>query len=153
VSAGNELWEAETWLRDTLAAGTALTALLAGGTAAPCIHSEFVPQGSALPGIIISVMDGDDAGGVTGTVNASHLRADIRAVVQDSSYGLAGTIMAQAHALIAGRAGTVLDASGGTALFVCSCVRERPFRYPEIGPGGLPFRHMGGTYRLWVNDP
>lgn len=151
MSAGNELYYAEQWLGSVFKSGTALCSLLAGGTVAPCIHPDFVPQGSAHPGLVIDLAQGEDEFPVTGTPNASLLRARIRGVVQDTAYGLAGTIFQRAHVLIGGRQGTVLDGSG-TAMFVLSCIRVGLFRYPEVFEG-KNYRHVGGEYDLWVECP
>lgn len=149
MSAGAELYETERWLRDTLAAGTALCALI-GGTASPRFHSDFVPQGSVIPAIILEVSQGEDVGAVTGTANATNIRARVRAVVQDQSYQGAAAIMKQADPLLMGKRGTVLD---GTvpALYVLSCIRTGPIRYPEVVEG-KHHRHLGSEYSIWVEN-
>ena len=150
MSAGAELFEAESWLKNTLAAGTVLCALI-GGTATPRIYSEFVPQGGTVPAVIISEAGSEDEFPVTGTPSITNCRFRVRAVVQDTSYSGAAAIMAQVQPLLGGKRGTVLS---GTVpiLHVDSCIRVTPFRYPET-LGGLQYRHYGAEYSLWVQNP
>lgn len=149
MSAGAELYEAERWIRDTLAAGTALCALI-GGTASPRIHSEFSPDGT-VPAIILTETTSEDEFAVTGTANATHCRFNVRAVVQNQSYQGAADIMKLVQPLLGGQRGTVFDGTA-EALYILSCIRLSPLRYPEVYDG-KQFRHFGAEYALWVQNP
>lgn len=146
MSAGIETYEFGRWIHDTLAAGTALCALI-GGTASPRIYPDFIPQGTAGDSIIFSLNASNDDLVVTGTAAVVNAQFTIKAVCQDSAYSRGAAIMKQAHPLISAVRGTVYDGTT-PALFVLQCVREAEIQYTEQYDGKR-YAHIGGQYRVW----
>lgn len=149
MSAGLETYQTAIWLRSTLAAGTALCALV-GGTASPRIYPDFIPQGVEGDSVIYSVLGATDETVCPGTAAAVRTEFLVKAVVQDSSYSRCADIMAQAHPLIAAQRGTVY---AGTVpqMYVLQCVREEGVQYFEV-TDGKRYAHLGGRYRIWVEN-
>ncbi len=151
MSAGIEQYEVGRWIHDTLAAGTALCALI-GGTVSPRIYPDFAPQGldGTADFVAFAIDSANDELVVTGTAGAILVMATVKGVVQSTSYCRAAAIMKYAHPLISAMKGTVYD---GTvpALYVLGCERTGGVAYPE-NYGGNRYMHMGAEYRVWVQN-
>lgn len=132
---------AETWLYATLTAGTALTALLADGTAG--IHSEIIPQGAALPALVFFSNFATDVNAVGPVRIQTQLEYVVKAVDKAEGYGTVNAIDAQADALLQAAIGAP---AGG---FVWGCMRVQPLRFMELD-NGAQYRHAGGIYRLYA---
>lgn len=116
-------------------------ALLAGQ-----VYTDEAPQGVAGQYVIISYQGGFDdlteIGGVRIWANLLYL---VKVVGPGRSY----TALQAAADGIDTRLHHSSGPVGSTA-YVDSCIREQAFRMPETTPSGLPFRHLGGIYRLKV---
>lgn len=120
----------------TLAAGTALTALL-GGTA---IYNGQPARDVTLPWVTFSLASGREENLTpTDTQRLVHLVKGVAASLQ-----AAGSIASEIHALLHHGAVTV---TGGTVFWAA---RETIVRYQEIDPGGHVIGHAGGEYAFRV---
>lgn len=136
----SDVVQAERWLYSALAADSAL-----GSAVATRIYSDIAPQSSALPCVVFQRQAGHDVRG-TGPVRImSSMLYTIRVIDETGSFT---TIEAPAD-----RIDAVLHASSGTVAggTVVACTRESPFSMVESNDGRT-FRHLGGIYRLYVQD-
>lgn len=158
MSAGQEVFQKQAWLYATLAAGTALCAML-GGTVTPRIYSEIIPQGTLTPNgtafmepsLVIAHQGGEDTNSVDGQRGSGRDEFLVKVVSQGESFGTAAAIMKQADALLHGQGGSAVS-NGGT-LIIQNCTRQRSVQYPEIGDDGLRYNHYGGIYAIWGRNP
>ena len=132
---------------DKLTGATALTSLLAGGTANPSVYPAPAPQNANAPYVVYqaaspSVPQRVMGGGGVAYENAVYI---VKAVAEGPSAGLAGTIAVQIDAALDNQALTI---TGYTAM---ACLREQDIDFPEV-EGGITFRHRGGLYRVMA-DP
>jgi hypothetical protein len=131
---------AEQWLVGVLL-GDAEVAALVGER----VYSELAPQGAVMPYVTIQNQASVDVLGVGSRRIMSELVYVVRAVGRGASYvGLAP---------IADAIDRVLHLSRGETEegWVLGCRREQPFRRPEV-TSGVQYRHLGGLYRLWVQE-
>lgn len=134
---------AEAWLYSTLAADSALAAVV--GTR---IYNTRRPTGSAFPLVIFQHQGGRDLT-MLGAVRVwSQLTYLVRGIVevfdaneQGSFEGSAKTIADRIDAVLHGKSGT--NGSGT----VYTCVRDQTFQLVET-VDGRQFRHLGGIYMI-----
>lgn len=141
-----EVMTADRWLYATLA-GDATLANLVGGTASPRIYSDLAPPNASTPYIVYQNQSAVDVRGVgTATIMVDSLYL-VRGIAPVDSY--TGTLEN-----IANRIQTLLHGAAGTAGAgrVLACVREAPFRSPETRDGAI-WRHLGGIYRIYPQEP
>ena len=124
----------ETALYGTLAGGTALTALLAGGSAS--IYNGQPPREGALPWLQFALASGVDENS-TPTASQRYVYL-VKGVA--ASLNTAGLIAEQAHAILQ----HAHLAITGSACFWAA--RETVVRYQEIDPAGHVIGHAGGEY-------
>lgn len=122
-------------LYSKLSAGTALTALLAGGTAG--IYHMQAPEGAALPYVVYSWQGGGQTNEVPDLQNRIEF---IRCYA--SSAATAGSADAAIYNLLHGQS---LSITGWTTV---SLQREDDYETVEIPANGSPVYTMGGLYRL-----
>lgn len=118
----------------TLTGGTALTSLLAGGSAS--VYNGQPPREGTLPWVQFSLASG---------IEENATPADTQRYVYlvkgvASSLNTAGLIANQIHTLLHGTNPTV---SGSTCFWA---VRETVVRYQEVDPAGHVIGHAGGEY-------
>lgn len=140
MTTGNETLAAEQWLYTTLAAASALTAIVSTR-----IYADEVPQTATYPLVRFAFLSAVDRPVAGGARMLSNLLYQVEVIAQASSF--AGNLATAAAALDAAIHAKNGSASAGT---IVACVREEPFRAAEMGEGGLPFRRLGGRYRLLV---
>jgi hypothetical protein len=124
----------ETALLGTLTGGTALTALLAGGTAS--VYNGQPPRAGVMPWVVFSL-----ASGVEENMTPTDSQRYVYLVkgVAPSLY-TAGLIAEQAHLLLQHTHMTIT----GSACFWAA--RETVVRYQEVDPAGHVIGHAGGEY-------
>jgi hypothetical protein len=130
---------------DTLKAGTALTSLLAGGTAGTAIYNQQPPDNSTMPYVIFNRMGGGPDNN-TPSDSRSYLYF-VRAYVGGTSpTALAGTIDAQISALLHRK---TLSVSGYTNYWT---VRESdaPQTVDNL-PSGERAYQSGAFYRIKID--
>ena len=132
----------ETALYTKLAAGTALTALLADGTAS--IFNQVAPRNSTFPYVEFGLQGGGDENMCP--ARFKNLLYRVKAV-SDVSMKTAGEIDDAVDALLHGATLTV----NGWHNFWCR--RDSDFRYAEFDPEGNAIWHAGGVYRIRLSDP
>jgi hypothetical protein len=139
-----ETFVADSWLYAVLTGDATLMGLAAGG-----VHGYNNPNRSPLFPYVLFQMQG--AGQDVRGVGTARIMAPMVYVVRGISEGNSfGGSLRQ----IADRIDTLLHAASGTAAggLVLVCVREQPFALPETAPDGRQYRHLGGIYRLFVQD-
>ena len=124
----------ETAIYGKLAAGSALTSLLAGGSAS--IYNGQPPREGALPWVSFSLASG---------IEENLTPADSQRYVYlvkgvATSLNTAGLIANQIHALLHS---TNLTVTGSTCFWAA---RETVVRYQETDPAGHVIGHAGGEY-------
>lgn len=135
------------WLFGVLSAGT--VASLIGGTAAPRLYADQIPQGTVWPGdcVVFQMLAGEDNNAIGGNRTCSRNQWMVKAVTQADTYASAGTIMARVDALLQDVSGSAV-LHGGTTL-ILHCFRLGEIKYPETDEGRR-FNHLGGRYRIWA---
>lgn len=133
---------AQRWLAAQLADDPVLQALLPGGVWLD--DAQAAAPSVLYPRCRVSLATPSDLFGVGATIVWTQLDYDIVTVIRGQSYEPLGPAVARIHAQLHTRAG---DVAGGT---VRGCYRVNPLGYAELATGGVPFRHLGGTYRLYV---
>ena len=136
----HELVIADTWLVATLSGDATIAAAATGG-----VHDGNAPQGTAAPYVIIAYQSGSDVVGLGGRRVLTNPLYLVKVVGQAESYADLQPIANRVDQLLHAATGT---AAGGRVL---SCVRETPVKYPET-KNGIPYRHLGGLYRLQVQE-
>lgn len=131
----------ESWLYSRLAGDATLAAAVGGR-----IYSYVAPATAATPFVVFSAQSpGYDVMGVgTARVMLNSLY-QVKVVVQDASFSTATTAAHRIDALLHGATGAP---AGGRVL---GCVREGPLAYAEVSDG-IEYRHLGGLYRIWVQE-
>lgn len=131
---------AERWLYTTLAADAAL-----GSVVSTRIYSSVAPQSSTLPCVVFQQQAARDVMGSGPYRYHSTMLYTVRVIDEAGGWG---TVEASAD-----RIDAVLHAASGTATggTIVACVREQPFSMVE-SIDGRTFRHLGGIYRLWLQD-
>lgn len=135
----SEIWTAESWLYSKLHGDATLLALVPGG-----VYTWPVPANISGAFVLYQMQSGMDIrGNGPGRIGVNGLWL-VRAVFEALSFG--GNLQTAAN-----RIDTLLQAASGTATggVVWACVREEPFQLVEVADG-RQFRHLGGTYRIWV---
>lgn len=140
----NEPFAVDTWIYSTLKADSTLTALI-GGSTTPRIYNPLAPQETTpvYPMVLIQMQSAVDMMGVGPYRIWSDMLYLVRGVHETTSYG--GNLLT-----IAERIDTVLHAAASATNaygIVWNCVREQPFRLPDVRDG-RNFRHFGGIYRI-----
>lgn len=131
---GNAL---ETAIYGTLTGGTALTALLAGGSAS--IYNGQPPREGTMPWVQFSFAAGrDEESNLTPGDSIQRYIYMVKGVA--SSLGVAGSIADQIHVLLNN---VNMNVANVTCL---SAKREIIVRYQEIDPAGHVIGHAGGEY-------
>lgn len=141
----DEVTAVETWLYSTLSAGTALCALI-GGTANPRIYTN-PPQGAVTPYVTIGMQAGVDENGMKGGRWLTSPLMLIKAVTQETGYALAGSISAEADALL-----MVAGTASSGSVSIRQIVGESPVQYPEV-QNGVRYAHQGRMYRVHTYKP
>lgn len=144
MTVGAEHYAADRFLRDTLAADATIAAAV--GTR---IYVDQVPQGTALPYVLIAYQGGGDV-----TI-LGYQRIMVRGiwsvklVAQASSY--AAAVGSTTMRAVAQRIDALLHGSEGSNADgqIASCVRTEAIRYPEVD-SGVEYRHVGGRFRLEI---
>ena len=143
MSAGAEIPEIDRWLYSRLMAGTALNNVVSGR-----IYSELAPDNASYPLVRYDYRDAFDDYAINGQRNSLYVDYVVRCIDQGRSALRAGTVSAYVDALLHQAQGTVV-VSGGTVLFVLSCVRQEALRFTEVEEGRR-YCHEGGVYRIWA---
>lgn len=136
----NEVFEAYTWIYDTLSSNATVAGLVSDR-----IYAGSAPQGAALPFVIFNHMGGVDLIGV-GTAR----------VWNNSLYQVKGVTPGRSHATgqqLANAIDAALHGHNGstTGGLVIGCVREQPIVYGQ-SDNGEEFRHAGGIYRIYAEE-
>lgn len=141
-----ESCEAETWIYATLAADTGaggVATLATGG-----IHAGVAPHGSGSisPSVVYNRQAGTDVMGLGAARIMSGMLYQIKAVASGGSKA--------AGKAIANRIDVLLHATSGTTASgrILSCVRESEVNYVEVDETGVRWNHLGGLYRLQVQQ-
>lgn len=139
----DETTRADEWLHGVLSDAT-LTAAATGG-----VFADVAPEGTAFPYVVHNFQGGHDVRGAGPTrIMVSGLWL-VQGVDATQSYmGTLRTIADRIDALLQAASG-----AAGSDGVVFSCVREQPFRMPEVLEGGKQIRHLGGLYRILVQVP
>jgi hypothetical protein len=127
------------WLYATLAGDAALAAAAPGG-----IHDGTATEGATYPLVRLQAGRSRNVSVLNGVVVMAVCPVDVTVVGQTASYGDIEAAAARLFALLQRQRGSV---AGGQVL---SCVETAPLAYPELATGGVPYRHLGGTYELLV---
>lgn len=132
------------WLVSTLQADSTLAGYF-GGTVR--VYRYPLPETITFPAIVLSHAGGVDKQGL-GTFR--YLVADqwlVKVIDQNGDQLPAGTIFKRVDAVLHGN-------TGGTTSFarVYTASRQTTVDYCEVSDG-KPYQHIGGTFRLWVQDP
>jgi hypothetical protein len=130
---------------DALAGSTALTSLLAGGTASPSVYQWLAPEGQDPPYVVYNAQSVVPVHTLT-QVAYENAVYQVRGVTLGPSAAAAGTIAEMIDDALADRAITV----AGHALMYLR--RMSNVDFPEVGPGGQRYHHRGALYRVMV-DP
>jgi hypothetical protein len=134
--------DADKALYTALSGATALTSLLAGGTASPSVFHGVAPQGSTAPYVVFNSQSGS-VPVKTFTANAyENALYQVKGITSSRSARAAGTIQQQIDTAIDGPA---LSFGGHTHM---GCERVQEVDYVENGPGGQQYYHRGAIYRL-----
>lgn len=140
----SEPWVADSWLYAVLAGDSTLVGLATGG-----VYAYNNPNRTPVfPYVLFQLQaPGMDVRGVGPVRIMAPMVYLVRGIVEANSFG--GNLKT-----IADRIDTLLQAASGTAAggSVLSCVREQPFALPEVAGDGRQYRHLGGIYRLFVQD-
>lgn len=139
-----ETFVADSWLYAVLTGDSALMALAPGG-----VHGYNNPNRTAtFPYVLFQLQGpGMDVRGVGPGRIMTPMVYLVRGIAEGNSFG--GSLKS-----IADRIDDLLQARSGTAAggVVIVCVREQPFALPESASDGRQFRHLGGIYRLFVQE-
>lgn len=131
----------ETWLYGKLSGDATLTAKVGAR-----IYSYVAPTTATTPYVVFSAQSpGFDVMGVGTARVMLNCLYQVKVVVQDASFNTAKDAADRIDELLHGATGTP---SGGEVL---GCVREGPLAYAEISDG-IEYRHLGGLYRIWVQE-
>ena len=140
----SEPWVADSWLYAVLSGDATLAGLVAAR-----IYAHNNPNRTPVfPYVLFQLQgNGADVRGVGPTRIMAPMVYLVRGIGEGNSFG--GNLTT-----IADRIDTLLQAASGTAAggVVLSCVREQPFALPEVAGDGRQYRHLGGIYRLFVQD-
>jgi len=107
------------------------------------IYSEVAPADATFPVVVFQWMSGHDVRGVGPTRIMDDLLYLVKAIGQTKAFTDIETIANRVDVLLHAQSGAP---TGGT---VYGCVREEPFKLAEDDEG-ISYRHLGGSYRLWV---
>lgn len=153
AGAGRELWIAEAWIYQVLAADPVLEAIVPGSTAEETIWPGIAPTGTPEPYIILAFQGGTDVNALGSGLSRifSSFLYQVAAYGPYSTLGRLAPIAQRIDELLHGKSGEILDDDPGATVLgtVLSCVRERPLTLPEVA-GGKQYRRLGGVYRLQV---
>jgi len=142
----NEIYQAGVFIRETLGASAALTALV--GTR---IYPEFAPQNATYPLVVFALLSSPDrnAVGHNRRIFTEPLFV-VRGVANETSWV---TVSLIADAIDAALMGANNNGVLSPALHVQGAYREAPLRYTEVpqGTSGTRYNHSGGQYRLFVH--
>jgi hypothetical protein len=133
----SEIVIAERWLNQTLTGDAALAAM--------GVHGHLIPKDAALPAIVFVPRPGLDLVALGGARVFSTLDYIVKGVCQAESLAPLVEAVTKVDALLHGKSGAV---TGGRVL---SCIRVQPIAYPETSQG-KQYRHLGGVYRLQVQE-
>ena len=125
-----------------LAAGTALTALLAGGTADPSVYQWLAPQGQQPPYVVFNQQSGVPVHTLAAVAYENELYA-VKAVTAGPSAAAAGTIAAAIDARLADQP---VPVAGHALMFLR---RDSDLDYPEDADG-VRYHHRGAMYRILI---
>lgn len=134
----------ESGLYAALAASTALTSLLSGGTASPSIYNTQAPQGAAPPYVVFNQQSGNTVYTLTG-VAYDDVEYQVQAITTGPSMASASAIQAAFDAVL--NDGTVA-ASGYGVMYLR---RRARVSYAET-VDGQRYNHRGHVYRVMA-DP
>lgn len=128
----------EQWLYTTLAADTALTALV--GTR---IYSHVAPNEATFPLVVFGLQTAEDVMGVGPARIMAQAVYVVRVIGQTGSFGALKAAADRLDAVLHGASGSAGDG------VVLACVRTQPFEMVET-IAGVQYRHLGGLFRLWA---
>lgn len=128
-----------------LSAGTALTSLLAGGTASPSVFQHLAPENQDPPYVVFNKQANTPRFTFSGLAfeNAVY---QVKAVTLGPSAQLAGTIAEAIDDLLTD---VPVSVTGHKLMYLR---RMEDIDYPEPGPGGQRYHHRGALFRVMV-DP
>lgn len=132
----------ERWLKTTLAASGAVTAIVGSGANAR-IYADTAPANSPFPLIVFGFMSASDVMEVGQTRFMGRATYLVRGIGQTRSKQALEALAAAIDAALHRQGGSV---TGGVVL---SCTREEPFSLAEQ-LDGVDYRHLGGLYRIAV---
>lgn len=131
----------ESWLYSRLSTDAALAAEVGNR-----IYAYVAPARTATPYVVFSAQSpGFDVMGVGTARVMLNCLYQVKVVVQDASFSGAKKAADRIDELLHGATGTP---AGGQVL---GCVREGPLAYAEVSDG-VEYRHLGGLYRIWVQE-
>lgn len=125
------------WISATLTASPSFASACPGG-----IWRGVAPKGTLTPFVVVSLLDGAD----TLTMNA--IRVLTKNEMQVKVLGPASNSAAVESA--AALVDDLLKRASGTATgaIIHCCSRESPIDYPEVLPDGSVWWHLGGRYKV-----
>lgn len=131
----------ESWLYSRLSGDATLVSKV--GTR---IYAYVAPATADTPFVVFTAQSpGFDVMGVGTARVMLNCLYQVKVVVQDGSFNGAKDAADRIDALLHGATGTP---AGGQVL---GCVREGPLAYAEVSDG-IEYRHLGGLYRIWVQE-
>lgn len=135
-----EIMRVSEWLYETLSSDATLTALVADR-----MYDGIAPQAATFPYITFNWQGGADVSAVGGIRIMNNGLWQVKAVVNETSYA---TILP-----IADRVDQVLQRASGAVSdgIILACVREQPLALIE-NSNGVQYRHLGGLYRIYVQE-
>lgn len=128
---------------NALTGSTALTTLLAGGTASQSVFQDLAPEGATAPYVVYQTQSPSMPQYVFSRVAYENTIYAVRGVTQGPSKAAGGTIAAKIDAALND---ATLTVSGYTFL---KCRRLQDIDYGEI-VAGVRVSHIGGAYRVWA---
>lgn len=131
----------ESWLHTRLSTDAILTSQVSDR-----IYAYLAPARAATPFVVFNAQSpGFDVMGVGTARVMLNCLYQVKVVVQDASFAPAKDAADRIDTLLHGATGTP---PGGQVL---GCVREGPLAYAEVSDG-IEYRHLGGLYRIWVQE-
>ena len=137
-----EIAVAERWIYGRLYADATLIAKGVTG-----VYADRAPDSAKPPYIVFALLTPRDVW----TVETVRIMSTLPYVVRAIGAGRGAVTLDD----IADRVDALLHAQGGSPTgggLVLACVRERPFTLTERTNDGVYLRHLGGIYRLEVQD-
>jgi hypothetical protein len=130
------------WIYAALKANTTLCGVI-GGTAAPRIYHEIIPQSADLPSVVYQMMTSIDENAI-GARGPTVQQWQVKGVAQGQTYNALRTVADQIDVALHRVHGTAT-----TAGIVTASERIEEVMYGEASDG-REYRHLGGIYRIYA---